>query len=360
VIGLTSGSSGRPKGVVQTEAAFRYAGRCTIEANRLRPGDAIAAIVPLSATAAYCFGVALALQLGGPLVTANRWQPDDLLARFDRGQVRWVMCVPTMALQLGRSAAEHGAPAGLRSMTVGGGPMDAAALQRAEQALDTRILRVFGMSECLGHTTPSPDDPVRLRLGRDGRPFPGTEVRGVDAAGAPVPVGVPGRAQVRGPSLFLGYARDGAVAPVELTADGFFGTGDLVVRNADGTVSIVGREKDMIIRGGRNIDVVEVETAVASHPAVSQACVVPLPDPELGERIAVLVVPEPGHAPDLDDLLAHLRALGLAKSKWPEFAFRVDALPQTKVGKVARAAARDLAAALHADQPAPSAPAAAP
>jgi cyclohexanecarboxylate-CoA ligase len=347
VIGLTSGSSGRPKGVVQTEAALRYANRRTIEANGLRPGDPVGAIVPLSSTAAFCFGVAMSLELAGPMVTALRWQPEELLDRFDRSGVRWVMCVPTMALQLGRVAAERGAPAGLRSMTVGGGPMDAGALRRAEQSLDTRILRVFGMSECLGHTTPLPDDPVDVRLGRDGRPFAGTELRGVDAAGRPVPPGVPGRAQVRGPSLFLGYARQGTVAPVDLTPDGFFTTGDLVVHRDDGTVSIVGREKDVIIRGGRNIDVVEVEAAVASHPGVGQACVVPLPDPELGERIGVLLVPEPGHDVDLDGLLDHLRARGLARTKWPEVAFRVDSLPQTKVGKVSRSAARDLATALY-------------
>lgn len=347
VIGLTSGSSGRPKGVVQSEAALRYANRRTIEANGLRPGDPVAAIVPLSSTAAFCFGVAMSLELRGPMVTSLRWRPDELLDRFDSTGVRWVMCVPTMALQLGRVAAERGAPAGLRSMTVGGGPMDAGALRRAEQSLDTRILRVFGMSECLGHTTSLPGDPVEVRLGRDGRPFAGTELRGVDAAGRPVPAGVPGRAQVRGPSLFLGYARAGAVAPVELTPDGFFATGDLVVLGDDGTVTIVGREKDVIIRGGRNIDVVEVEAAVASHPGVGQACVVPLPDPELGERIGVLVVPEPGHDVGLDELLDHLRALGLAKAKWPEVVFPVESLPQTKVGKVSRSAAQELAAALY-------------
>jgi acyl-CoA synthetase (AMP-forming)/AMP-acid ligase II len=347
VIGLTSGSSGRPKGVVQSEAALRYANRRTIEANGLRPGDPVAAIVPLSSTAAFCFGVAMSLELGGRMVTALRWRPEDLLDRFHSTGVCWVMCVPTMALQLGRVAAERGAPAGLRSMTVGGGPLDSGALRRAEQSLDTRILRVFGMSECLGHTTPLPDDPVEIRLGRDGRPFAGTELRGVDDAGRPVPPGVPGRAQVRGPSLFLGYARAGTVAPVELTSDGFFATGDLVVLGDDDTVTIVGREKDVIIRGGRNIDVVEVEAAVASHPGVGQACVVPLPDPELGERIGVLVVPEPGHDVGLDELLDHLSARGLAKAKWPEVVFPVESLPQTKVGKVSRSAARELAAALY-------------
>ncbi|MTD17256.1 AMP-binding protein [Nakamurella sp. YIM 132087] len=347
LIGLTSGSTGRAKGVVQSGDAIAYAGARTIEINDLRPGDPIAAIVPLSSTAAFCFGIGVALQLGGPLVTASRWRPDALLERMGAAGVRWVMCVPTMALQLGRAAEEHGAGDDLASMTVGGGPMDLAALQRAETALHTRILRVFGMSECLGHTSPLPTDPVEVRLGRDGRPFPGTEVRGVDTDGLPVPEGEVGRAQVRGPSLFLGYARAGRLHPVEVTADGWFPTGDLVRRNGDGTISIMGREKDVIIRGGRNIDVLEVETAVASHPGIESACVVPLPDPELGERIGVLVVTEPGHPVALPDLLAHLGSVGLSKTKWPEYLFQVEALPQTRVGKLSRPEAKDLAARLH-------------
>jgi non-ribosomal peptide synthetase component E (peptide arylation enzyme) len=236
-------------------------------------------------------------------------------------------------------------------MTVGGGPMDAGALGRAERRLGTRILRVFGMSECLGHTTPRPDDPEDLRLGRDGRPFPGTVLRAVDTDGTPVAAGEVGRAQVRGPSLFLGYAREGATAAPELTPDGFFPTGDLVAVNGDGTVSIRGREKDIIIRGGRNIDITEVEAAVARHPAVEQVCVVPVPDELLGERVAVLVVTG-DEALDLAAVTRHLTECGLTKGKWPEFVFRVPQLPLNRVGKLSRPDATRIARDLHAGVPA--------
>jgi non-ribosomal peptide synthetase component E (peptide arylation enzyme) len=220
--------------------------------------------------------------------------------------------------------------------------MDAGALARAEHRLGTRILRVFGMSECLGHTTPAVDDPQEIRLGTDGRPFPGTELRAVDEYGLPVPDGRSGRAQVRGPSLFLGYAREGAVAPPELTPDGFFPTGDLLAVLPDGTVTIRGREKDIIIRGGRNIDIAEVEGAMASHPAVEQACVVPVPDDLLGERVAVLVVTELEPF-DLETVQRHLADRGLSKGTWPEYVWRVPALPQNRVGKLSRADAARLA-----------------
>ncbi|MGW0711534.1 class I adenylate-forming enzyme family protein [Streptomyces sp. NPDC002643] len=349
VIGFTSGSTGRPKGVVQSEAALRYACTRTREINGLRPGDAVAAVVPLSSTAAYCFGVCMSLMLAGPLVLMGRWEPGAAVVRMAEHRARWTMCVPTMALQMGSAASGSKALEGVRSITVGGGPMDRGALARAERSLGTRILRVFGMSECLGHTSPRPDDPEEIRLGRDGRPFPGTELRAVGADGTVLGPGGTGRAQVRGPSLFLGYARDGVVEPPALTPDGFLPTGDLLMTAHDGTVTVMGREKDVIIRGGRNLDITEIERAVASHPKVARVCVAPVPDPLLGERPAVLVVPEDDSGDlHLDEITAHLERTGLSKAKWPEFAFTVGELPQTRVGKLDRGGAGELVRALHA------------
>ncbi|MEV0774334.1 class I adenylate-forming enzyme family protein [Streptomyces sp. NPDC050433] len=343
LIGLTSGSTGRPKGVVQSEEALRYAATSTVEINGLTRGDAVAAIVPLSSTAAYCFGVYLALLLGGPLVLTARWDRAVALRRMADAEVRWTMCVPTMALQMGTEAAGSGVLAGVRAITVGGGPMDRGALARAERSLGTKILRVFGMSECLGHTSPSPGDAEEIRLGRDGRPFPGTELRPLTAEGAAVAPGATGRAHVRGPSLFLGYARDGRVEPPVLTADGYFPTGDLLMTHEDGTVTVMGREKDIIIRGGRNIDITEIERAVARYPRVARACVAAVPDEVLGERVALLVVTEDGGGIDLAEVTGHLESIGLAKAKWPEFVYGVEELPQTKVGKLDRSGARALA-----------------
>ncbi|WP_406439490.1 acyl--CoA ligase [Streptomyces sp. NBC_01613] len=342
LIGLTSGSTGRPKGVVQSEEALRYAGQSTIDVNGLNRGDAVAAIVPLSSTAAYCFGVYLSLLLGGPLVLTAKWDRAVALRRMAETEARWTMCVPTMALQMGAEAAGSGILAGVRAITVGGGPMDRGALARAEQSLGTRILRVFGMSECLGHTSPRPDEPEEIRLGRDGRPFPGTELRALTPDGSEAGPGVTGPAQVRGPSLFVGYARAGAVEPPQLTADGYFATGDLLMTHQDGTVSIMGREKDIIIRGGRNIDITEIERAVASYPRVARACVAAAPDEVLGERVALLVVTEDGGGIDLTEVTGHLESVGLSKSKWPEFVYAVEELPQTKVGKLDRSGARAL------------------
>jgi non-ribosomal peptide synthetase component E (peptide arylation enzyme) len=341
-VAMTSGSTGRPKCVVQSEAAIRYAGRCTIDAIGLEPDDPVGAFVPLSSVAAFCFGMYLPAMLGGPMVSLQSWRPDLALATMEQHQVRWTMLVPTMALQLAVQPDAEGRLASLRAMTVGGGPMDAGALQRAEDLLGTRIIRVFGMSECLGHTTTRPEDDAETRLARDGRPFPGTEVRAVDDDGNALPLGAVGPAQVRGPSLFVGYAKAGRPQPPELTPDGFLPTGDLVQANADGTITVLGRQKQIIIRGGRNIDINEVEAAVARIPSVAQVCVVPVPDELLGERAAALVVTTDAGL-GLEGVTEFLEQEGFPKFKWPEFVFVVPDLPQNRVGKLSRPDAVSLA-----------------
>jgi acyl-CoA synthetase (AMP-forming)/AMP-acid ligase II len=346
VVAMTSGSTGRPKCVVQSESALRYAGQSTIDAVGLTAGDPVGALVPLSSVAAFCFGMHLPAMLGSPMVCLERWKPETAVDLLRDQRVAWTMLVPTMALQLSLVEGSAGALSALKALTVGGGPMNFNALKDAEEHLGTRFLRVFGMSECLGHTTPSPSEDAEVRLGRDGRPFPGTEVRVVDGDGRPMPQGEVGNAQVRGPSLFVGYARNGSPQPPEVTQDGFFPTGDRARVNEDGTINILGREKQVIIRGGRNIDITEMEAALSAVPGVTQVCVVPVPDPLLGERAAALVV-FAGEAMSLDDVRRHLEDADFPKFKWPEFVYAVSALPLNRVGKLDRMEAVSLATRLN-------------
>jgi acyl-CoA synthetase (AMP-forming)/AMP-acid ligase II len=346
VVAMTSGSTGRPKCVVQSEAALRYAGRSTIDAVGLVPGDPVGALVPLSSVAAFCFGMHLPAMLGSPMVCLKKWNPETAVDLLRDQRVGWTMLVPTMALQLSLVPGSAGALSALKGLTVGGGPMNFNALKDAEEHLGTKFLRVFGMSECLGHTTPSPSDRAEVRLGRDGRPFPGTEVRIVDAEGQPMAQGEVGNAQVRGPSLFVGYARNGSPQTPEVTPDGFFPTGDRARVNEDGTINILGREKQVIIRGGRNIDISEMEAALATIPGVTQVCVVPVPDPLLGERAAALMVFS-GDVMGLDEVRRHLEQADFPKFKWPEFVYAVSDLPLNRVGKLDRLEAVSLAARLN-------------
>jgi non-ribosomal peptide synthetase component E (peptide arylation enzyme) len=139
----------------------------------------------------------------------------------------------------------------------------------------------------------------------------------------------------------VGYARGGRPQPPDLTPDGFLATGDRSRANDDGTINILGREKEIIIRGGRNIDINEVEAAVAALPAVVQVCVVPVPDDLLGERAAALVVSTT--TVTIDDVREGLAAAGFPKFKWPEMVFAVDDLPQNRMGKLDRVKAGSVA-----------------
>jgi cyclohexanecarboxylate-CoA ligase len=351
LIGMTSGSTGRAKGVVHAESALSYACTQFQRPAGLERGDPIAAIVPLSSAPAFCFGVYFSLLLGGPLVLSGRWDPAKALTRMAGNDARWLMCVPTQVLQLAAAAKETpGVLGGMRALVVGGGPMAMETLSAAETVLGVPLTRAFGMSECLGHTWSAPGEPPEIRLGRDGRPFPGTEVRIVDEYGAVLPAGEVGRGQVRGPSRFLGYARDGGLSEPPLTEGGFFETGDLIRCEPDGTLQVAGREKDVIIRGGRNVAIAEVEQALLTSSRVAEACVVPVPDAILGERVAVLAVPADRAALSLRDVTAHLEKVGLARTKWPEFVYPVEEIPHTAMGKVARARARDIARERHEQQ----------
>jgi cyclohexanecarboxylate-CoA ligase len=343
LIGMTSGSTGRSKGVVHRESALRYAAEQEIAASGLVEGDPIGVIVPVSAAPAYAFGIYTALLLRSAALLSARWSPPAALDRLAAHRARWLMCVPTQVVQLSAAAESRpGVLAAMRSITVGGGPMEYRSLLEAEERLGVTLLRVFGMSECLGHTTPRLNDPPQIRLQRDGRPFPGTDVRIVGDDGADVGFDVVGRAQVKGPSLFLGYAEDGRLHPPTLTPDGYLETGDLMLRHRDGMLQVSGRIKDVIIRGGRNISIAEVERALLADDRIESVCVVPVPDPILGERVAALAVTD---EPDLAlaSVLKTLERNGVAKVNWPEHLIPVDALPMTHVGKVSRRLARQIA-----------------
>ena len=164
----------------------------------------------------------------------------------------------------------------------------------------------------------------------------GHELRIIDEHGNGLAAGEEGELAMRGPGVFIGYYGQDAFYAEQLTADGFFRTGDLACLDADGYVRITGRLKDMIIRGGVNIAPVPIEDALASHPNVAAVAVIGAPDERLGERICAVVVAA-GPAPGLEELNAHLTARGLPKYHCPESLLLVDAMPMTPAGKIRKA-----------------------
>jgi cyclohexanecarboxylate-CoA ligase len=177
-----------------------------------------------------------------------------------------------------------------------------------------------------------------VRLRQDGVPFPELETRIADPLGNPVPDGTPGDYQVRGPNLFLGYAGQPELTAEAVTEEGFYRSGDLLVRSAEGYVNWSGRTKDIIRRGGLQIDPVEMENLLADHPSVSTVVVVGEPHERLGERAVVVAVAEdPSDPPGLDDLCAFLLEKGLPKQNLPERLVMTAEIPRTELGKFHRA-----------------------
>jgi malonyl-CoA/methylmalonyl-CoA synthetase len=249
--------------------------------------------------------------------------------------------VPTMYHRLAAEAAERPeiarALADARLLVSGSAALPAVEHERIERICGQRIAERYGMTETLMNTA------VRAggerRPGSVGPPLDGVDVRLVDDAGAPLDVAddeTIGEIHVRGPNLFLGYLNR-PDATDEAMRDGWFRTGDLATRAADGYLRIVGRRAtDLIKSGGFKIGAGEIEGALLEHPGVSEAAVTGEPDPDLGERIVAWVVKAEGEAPSGDDLAAHVASL-LTPHKRPRVVRFVDELPRNAMGKVQKA-----------------------
>lgn len=337
LIGFTSGTTGVPKGVMHSPAAMNYTVRACEQIAGLAPGDAILGVVPLGSAPGFTFSVHFSLSLGHPLVIVDPWDPLATLQRIAEHEVRWGICVPThlaTMVELARKG-QWSAPSPLKALGVGGSSMTPELIRDARELLGIPALRMFGMSECMGHASTRPDDPLERLCHSDGKPFPGTQDEAFDAERRLLARGERGQAGVRGPSLFLGYCRGLGDQEFRLTADGFYLTGDEIICGSDGYLRVVGRIKDQIIRGGYNIDPAEVEAALLRHPAIDQVSVVSVPEPRLGEQACALCSVRDGFAqPTLEDIKQHLGEIGLSKKKWPEHLLIINHFPYTTTGKV--------------------------
>lgn len=347
LIGFTSGTTGIPKGVMHGAEALNYATRACAKIAGLEPADAIMGIVPIDSAPGYTFTAHFALSLGHPLVLVDPWHPVEALRLAERHRCGWAMAVPTH-LHTMVEAARAGEWQGqlpMRAMAVGGSAMTEKLIGDADALLGLKILRMFGMSECMGHCSTRPADPLERRQNCDGIPFPGTEEEAFDVDLRQLPRGARGQAGVRGPSLFLGYAEGMGAGEERMTADGFYLTGDEIVRDEDGFVRVVGRIKDQIIRGGFNIDPAEVEAALLRHPAIADAAVVGVPEPRLGEQACAVCRVRAGMGPiDLAAILEHMAMLGISRKKWPEHLLLIDELAVTPTGKLDKKAIAAMAA----------------
>ncbi|MBP0618998.1 cyclohexanecarboxylate-CoA ligase [Cupriavidus consociatus] len=337
----TSGTTGEPKGVMHTANTLfsnivAYAGRL-----RLGGDDVVLMASPMAHQTGFMYGMMMPVVLGAHAVLQDIWDPARAAALIRDEGVTFTMGSTPFLTDLARVVAESGATVpSLRIFLCAGAPIPGALVEQARQALGAKIVSAWGMTENGAVTTTLPEDSVERASTTDGRPLPGVAIRVVDGADEDVPVGETGRLLVRACSNFGGYLKRPQLNGTD--AGGWFDTGDLARLDAEGYLRIAGRSKDVIIRGGENIPVLEVETLLYRHPAVAQVAIVAYPDERLGERACAFVVPRAGHDFDHAAMVDWLKGQKMALQYIPEKLVVRDALPATPAGKIQKFRLRDL------------------
>jgi cyclohexanecarboxylate-CoA ligase len=332
VVLFTGGSTGEPKAVLHTHRGLAHKAITMVRVHDLDASDAVLMPAPLAHVSGLLNGVLVPGAAGMRSVLMAKWDPERALQLVRGERITFMVGPPTFFVQLmaapgfGPDAVEP-----LRLVSSGGAGVTPAFVEEATARLGARVKRSYGSTEAPTIASSGAHDSERRAAETDGRPVGECELR----------IARDGELLVRGPELFAGYADPGQTRAA--VTRGWFATGDLGTVDDEGWLTIVGRKKDVIIRGGENIAAGEVEELLVAHPAVREAVAVGYPDERYGERVCAFVLSDSGF--DLDTCRAWFVERGVARYKTPEQVVRVDAFPVLAAGKVDRAALRERAAA---------------
>ncbi|WIM89396.1 AMP-binding protein [Candidatus Mycobacterium wuenschmannii] len=341
---VSGGTTGTPKLIPRTHNDYVYNATASAELCGLTADDVYLTALPAAHNFPLaCPGLLGAMTVGATTVFLANPSPESAFAAIARHGVTVTALVPALAnLWAQATEWEPEAPTSLRLLQVGGAKLESDDAQRVRETLTPGLQQVFGMAEGLLNYT-RPGDPPEVVDHTQGRPLcADDELRIVDDAGQPVPVGTEGQLLVRGPYTFNGYFRADEANATSFDPRGFYRSGDLVREHPGGNLEVTGRVKDVIHRGGETIPAADLEEHLRSHPAISSAAAVPLPDPYLGEKICAAVIFS-GSPVTLTELNAYLDERGVARHARPDVLSVMTTLPTTPVGKVdKKAIARQL------------------
>jgi acyl-CoA synthetase (AMP-forming)/AMP-acid ligase II len=328
----TSGTTGRPKGVLHSHVSIARILRQSGTFWSLQAGEATLMPSPVTHVSGYANGLEAPFICGTRTVLMEGWDAAAALELIETHDLVGTVAATPFLVELAAAARRAGKPLpSLRYFACGGAAVPEDLIPAANAAFaNCRAFRVFGASEVPLVSFGWPQD-EHLAATTDGA-IVDYEVRIVDGDDGDLPDGQEGEILARGPGMLLAYA-DEAQTREAITADGFFRTGDLGVRTAQGAITVTGRKKDLIIRGGENISAKEIEDVLHMHPQVREAAVVSMPHERLGEGVCAFLVTD-GEEPLTSALADHVAASGLARQKIPErFEFRSE-LPRTASGKI--------------------------
>lgn len=328
---FTSGTTGQPKGVMHTQNTLNVAADLWLE--RVAPDCGVFHMAStLAHQTGYLYGVRAPIFAGGAVVYQEVWDPTEFARLIEVNGIEASMgATPFLADLMAVDGLAERDLSSFKAFVCAGATIPLPVLEAARTQLPCTVLPGWGMSETGLSTIACRDDPFE-KLSTDGLILPGNEVRVVDPGGEPVDSGAEGDLQFRGSEAFVGYVQ-GRELTESCFRDGWFDTGDRAIMDADGYISISGRTKDIIIRGGENIPVKEVEDAILRHPSVVNVAVIAKPHNRLGE-VGCAVILADGPAPSLDDIVVFLDEQSVTKQFWPEDLIVVDEFPMTPSGKI--------------------------
>ena len=326
----TGGSEGEPKGVLHTHRGLAHKTLTMVAAHGLHNQDVVLMPAPLAHISGLLNGLLVPGAAGMRSVLMERWDPEHALDLIEREHVTFMIGPPTFFIGLMNAPGfRPDRVATLRLISSGGAGVTPSFVQEASAQLGAVVKRAYGSTEAPTLTTTIDGDPVGRAEHSDGRVVGAARLR----------IAPDGELLVQGPELFAGYLDPGQTRGA--VTRGWFHTGDLATLE-DGWLTIVGRKKDVIIRGGENIAAAEIERIVQAHPSVREAVAVGMADARLGENVCVFVVAEPSF--DLEECTRWFAAQGVARFKTPARIECLDHLPTLAAGKVDRAALRARAA----------------
>jgi acyl-CoA synthetase (AMP-forming)/AMP-acid ligase II len=329
----TSGTTGLPKGAIYSHNQSRRPVWASREVWGFRKGSKQLAPSPVTHVSGYLYGLESPLHFGVQVTFMEKWDAMRALEIIDKEQTDFMHCATPFLQELVERAEQNGRSLpSLRLFACGGAAVPPELIRRANRVfVNCRTFRVYGSTECPMITQGALTEP-ELAATTDGQVFD-WDVKVVNDSGQRVNPGEEGEILARGPSMFRGYTNMTANEEA-FDSEGYFRMGDLGTVSVEGMLTVTGRKKDLIIRGGENLSAKEIEDVLHTHPTIREAAVVAMPHQRLGEAVCAYIIPVGAERPDAMTFAAFLHARGLAKQKYPERVEYVDELPKTASGKV--------------------------
>jgi 2,3-dihydroxybenzoate-AMP ligase len=341
-MGPTGGTTGLPKIVPRTHNDLICGSEYAARAWEMDAQDTCLLAGPIGHDLTFTKGLLASILTYGKTVFLDSTDPADICRTIEKEKVTALVWVPTLAKRLvGFEGLQNYDLSSLKKMHCGGGASLPDLIKDVREKLGCSYFNAYGGTEGQTTLTRSHDTPETLytTLGRPTCPYDSYKI--VDRNGKELPVNTPGELLIKGPGVFTGYYKNPEENQRVFDPDGYFKTGDVATIDEKGNITLAGRIKEMINRGGESISAVEIERLISGHPDVALVAVIPMPDPEMGERACAYIQPRPGAELDFDTIISFLKDRKASVMHFPERIEFIDAMPFTKAEKIDKRALRE-------------------